>query len=90
VKRIQSHGAELGVKLKTEVFATREQWQDYAVNALQTVERLASELGFANRLHLWPDKSLGNVGVSNRMVEPEEHLRWVRSYWGRISEWPDR
>ena len=27
--------------MRTEVFATRESWQNYAVNALQIVERLA-------------------------------------------------
>jgi len=27
----------------------------FAVNALQTVERLAAEIGVADRLHLWPD-----------------------------------
>src|SRR5207249_516800 len=35
VERIQSHAGELGVKLKINVFETREQWQDYAVNSLQ-------------------------------------------------------
>jgi hypothetical protein len=88
VERIKSHAVELGIELKTEVFATREQWQDYAVNSLQTVERLADELGLADRLHLWPDKSLGNLGVMNRMRRPREKLRWLRRWWGRISEWP--
>ena len=88
VERIQSHADELGTKLKTDVFQTREQWQNYAVNALQTVERLAAELGLTGRLHLWPDKSLGNVGVANRMPKPKEHLRWLRQWWERISEWP--
>ena len=73
--------------IRTDVFETREQWQDYAVNALQTVERLADELGIANRLHLWPDKSLGNAGVANRMPKSKEHQRWLRKWWGRISEW---
>lgn len=88
VERIRSHAGELGVKLKTGVFETREQWQDYAVNALETVERLADELHLAARLHLWPDKSLGNVGVANRMLEPKAHLIWLRRSWERISEWP--
>jgi DNA repair photolyase len=88
VERIQSHAAELGVKLKTDVFATREQWQDYAVSALRTVERLAEELGVGNRLHLWPDKSLGNMGVTSRMAKPNEHLHWLWRCWRRISEWP--
>ena len=74
--------------LRTDVFESRERWQDYAVNALRTVERLAAEVGVADRLHLWPDKSLGNVGVANRMPKPREYLRWLRKSWSRVSEWP--
>jgi len=79
---------ELGVTLKTDVFESRERWQDYAVTALQTVERLAAEVGVADRLHLWPDKSLGNVGVASRMAKPRDYLRWLRKSWSRVSEWP--
>ncbi len=89
VERIEAHADEMGVKLKTDVFETREQWQDYAVDSLQTVERLANELGLSDQLHLWPDKSLGNLGISNRMPKPTQHLRWLQRWWGRISEWPD-
>lgn len=74
--------------LRTDVFESRERWQDYAVTALQTVERLAAEVGVADRLHLWPDKSLGNVGMANRMSKPREYLRWLRKWWSRVSEWP--
>lgn len=75
--------------LRTDVFGSRERWQDYAVTALQTVERLAAEVGVADRLHLWPDKSLANVGVANRKPKPREYLRWLRKSWSRISEWPE-
>jgi DNA repair photolyase len=88
VERISSQARLSGITLKTEVFATREQWQDYAVNALKTVERLAGELGIANCLHLWPDKSLGNAGISNRMSKSKEYLCWLEKSWARISEWP--
>ena len=88
VERIQSHADELGLELKTDVFETREKWQDYAVGALQTVERLAEEIGIAGRLHLWPDKSLGSLTVANRMPKPRDYLRWLRKSWTRISEWP--
>jgi DNA repair photolyase len=88
VDRIQSRADELGVKLKTDVFETPQQWQDYAVKALQTVERLASEVGVAARLHLWPDKSLANIGVANRMPKPRDYLRWLQRSWARVSEWP--
>ncbi|MEY2410821.1 MAG: hypothetical protein QOF48_3491 [Verrucomicrobiota bacterium] len=88
VRRIQSHADELGTKLETGVFETRERWQNYAVNALQTAERVAAELGLGDRLHLWPDKSLGNIGVANRMTKPKEHLTWLQKWWIRVSEWP--
>ena len=88
VDRIRSHAEELGVKLMTGVFDNRERWQDYALDSLRTVERVAGELGLADRLHLWPDKSLGNLGIANRMPNPRAHMRWLRSYWERISEWP--
>jgi hypothetical protein len=72
----------------TGVFATTESWQDYAVSSLQTVERLAGELGLAKRLHLWPDKSLGNPAIAGRMPSPAKYLRWLTQCWGRVSEWP--
>lgn len=47
VARIATHAESLGVELKTDVFATREAWQRYALRSLRTVERLAEELGLA-------------------------------------------
>lgn len=88
VARISSQADTLGITLQTDVFQTRETWQDYAVNALQTVDRLAGELGLSESLHLWPDKSLGNASVSSRMPKPKEYLRWLRKCWARLSEWP--
>ena len=88
VERIKAQAESLGVSLKTDVFETRERWQEYAVNALQTVARLAAELSVADRLHLWPDKSLGNLATVKRMSKPDEYLRWLSNWWGRISEWP--
>src|SRR5438552_8247358 len=37
VARIETQAADMGVRLRTEVFATRESWQDYVVKALRTV-----------------------------------------------------
>jgi DNA repair photolyase len=88
VERIVAQARSLGIRLKTEVFSTREQWENYAVHSLQTVDRLAEELGLSNKLHLWPDKSLGNSSIANRMTKPREYLQWLMKYWGRISEWP--
>jgi DNA repair photolyase len=88
VERIVAQARSLGIRLKTEVFSTREQWENYAVHSLQTVDRLAEELGLSHKLHLWPDKSLGNSSIANRMTKPREYLQWLMKYWGRISEWP--
>ena len=88
VERIESQADKLGVHLRTDVFATRERWQDYAIGALRTVERVAGELGLADRLHLWPDKSLGSESVASRLSSPTDHHRWLRKCWSRVSEWP--
>jgi hypothetical protein len=42
----------------------------------------------ADRLHLWPDKSLGNFTVAKRMTNWTDHVRWLQQSWSRISEWP--
>ena len=78
----------MGVQLRTEVFATRESWQDYAVNALHTVSKLAGELGLENHLHLWPDKSLGSQSLAGRMPNPGKYLNRLERWWHRVSEWP--
>lgn len=88
VVRIESQAEELGVRLQTDVFASRERWQDYAIGALRTVERVAGELGLGDRLHLWPDKSLGSERVVSRASSPNDHRRWLQKCWSRVSEWP--
>jgi DNA repair photolyase len=88
VARIKARAAEMGVALRTEVFATRESWQDYAVNALHTVSALARELGLEKHLHLWPDKSLGSPTLADRMPNPGNYLKRLENWWNRVSEWP--
>jgi len=88
VARIEDQAESLGVRLKTEVFATRENWQDYAVNALQTVSEIARELGIEKHLHLWPDKSLGSQSLADRMPNPTKYLKRLEHWWHRVSEWP--
>ena len=102
VARIEAQAQTLGLRLRTEVFATRESWQDYAVNALQTVERLAHEVGVANALHLWLDKSLGTESAVTRWLARRpfrtSHFgtrhsaldirHWLQQWWGRVSRWP--
>jgi DNA repair photolyase len=88
VARIEEQAESLGVRLKTEVFETRESWQDYAVKSLQTVTELAEEFGISNRLHLWPDKSLGSQSLVQRMLSPLKYQERLNHWWTRISEWP--
>ena len=98
VARIEAQAETLGIRLRTEVFADRESWQDYAVNALLTVERLAGEVGVGGQLRLWPDKSLGTESSITRMMtrrpfdSPDSESRfreWLRHWWGLVSAWPE-
>jgi DNA repair photolyase len=88
VARIEALARALGVHLKTEVFATRASWQDYAVQSLHTVLQLAKELGIEQHLHLWPDKSLGNQALADRMPNPQQYQKRLEHWWHRVSEWP--
>ena len=88
VARIEERAESVGVPLRTEVFATRESWQNYAVNALHTVSELAKEIGISKRLHLWPDKSLGSQSLVERMPKPQRYQARLEHWWNRISEWP--
>ena len=85
---IEAQARALGLQLKTEVFATRASWQDYAVQSLGTVLRLAKELGLQEHLHLWPDKSLGSQALADRMPNPRQYLKRLEHWWHRVSEWP--
>ena len=88
VARIEAEAVRHGIGLKTQVFATTEAWRDYALNSLVTVERIAKELGIHNRLHLWPDKSLGSKKAIESQPNPEAYQAWLQHWWTRISEWP--
>ncbi|MFZ4765795.1 MAG: hypothetical protein ACOYMN_12660 [Roseimicrobium sp.] len=89
VQRIAVHAKRLGVKLRSEVFATREAWQDYAIEALSTMKRMAKEIGLDQRLHLWPDKALGAASLLARRPNTAAYQRSLSRAWSRISEWPD-
>jgi DNA repair photolyase len=94
VARIKAQAESLGIRLKTEVFATRESWQDYAMNALRTTERLAKEFGVADQLHLWPDKSLGTESSVTRVAggsngQLKQYRQWLQRWWTLVSAWPE-
>jgi DNA repair photolyase len=88
VQRIASHAKRLGVKLRSDVFTTREAWQDYAIDALSTMKRTARELTLDHCLHLWPDKALGAASLLARQQKPAAFQHSLNRAWTRISEWP--
>jgi DNA repair photolyase len=88
VARIEAQAREMGARLRTGVFATRESWQDYALKALDSVAELAREVGIEKNLHLWPDKSLGSPAIAGRMQNPAKYLKHLEYWWQRVSEWP--
>jgi len=88
ILRIQEHAKKLSVPMNTDVFATRDAWKDYSISQLKLVERVATELGLGERLHLWPDPELGSKKSLLREAHPKEFQEWLNRYWHRISEWP--
>jgi DNA repair photolyase len=88
VARIAERGRAAKIQLRTEVFASPQNWRDYALVSLQTVERVCSDLGIADRLHSWPDQGLGSRWVVESMPNPTEYREWLNRKWSRISEWP--
>lgn len=88
VARIKEQAKELGVELKTDVFSNRSAWQDYALDSLRSVYQISKELDLTDRLHLWPDKSLGSDSLTQRQTKPEKYSQFLHKYWTRVSEWP--
>jgi len=58
VARIEQHAKKIGVKVNTQVLATKNDSRRYAVESLLMVQKLATEMNLINRLHLWPDSKL--------------------------------
>jgi len=90
VARIAEQARQVGVTLNTAVYATRETWKDYALDALLTVQRVAKDVGLGTRLHLWPDRNLGSQWVIDSL-EParrDKYQAWLKACWNRVSEWP--
>lgn len=88
VARIEKHAESLNVGLRSEVFATPESWMNYALHSLRLVEKVAGHTGLSDRLHLWPDPSLGTKKVLQSMSDSDAYEGWLHRWWGRISEWP--
>lgn len=88
VSRIAIQARKAGVKLRSDVFSSRKDWQTYAINSFHTVFEIAQEIGVSDRLHLWPDKSLGSKATVSQMPSPRKYHKRLQHWWGRVSEWP--
>ncbi|MBA3386971.1 MAG: hypothetical protein H0T95_10200 [Chthoniobacterales bacterium] len=90
VRRIETHAESLGLRMRTDVFATEESWRKYALGSLRMVESLAAEVGLSERLHLWPDAALGTKKALAAVAGGESYRDWLSLWWNRRSEWPSR
>lgn len=87
--RIAHAASSVGFPMRTEVFRTREAWRDYALEALQSVWSISSELRIRRKVHLWPDRTLGAKQVVMSRPDPERYVTWLKARWNRVSEWPN-
>lgn len=88
IARIVSSPEASELILKAEVFSSRPRWRSYARASLATMWRLADELHLQNRVHLWPDKSLGSARALSEVNDSVEYSQWLKARWARVSEWP--
>jgi DNA repair photolyase len=89
VERIKAQARRCGVALKTDVFASATAWQDYARSQLKQVYQLAKRQKLSDRLHLWPDKSLGSPSSTRSVKDPVRYVAWLQQQWNRVSAWPE-
>ncbi len=77
VDRIRTHAASIGKTTRLDVLATKEAWFRYSMDQLFLVQRLAGEVGLADRLHLWPDPELKSrkLFMALRRAEREQDHR---------------
>jgi DNA repair photolyase len=90
-QRIEEKARDLGVEMDMTVYGGGPAWVKYAIQSLRDAERAAKATGQLDRLHLWPDhQALGAARVVKVQEDPEAYLKWLRSYWSRVSEWPGK
>ena len=76
----------LGFEFMEDVFATKENWEGYAITQLLTAQTLATKLGLGSVFHPWPDSTLGSKRV--RYAFGSGYSEWIDECWNRISAWP--
>jgi DNA repair photolyase len=89
-QRIAEHAKSIGVPVRTDVFATKEAWEGYALQSFADMEAVAKEVGVYDQLHLWIDGALGTRVFLRKTPNPVPHQVWVNYWWNRISEWPGK
>lgn len=93
VKRIEAEAARVGVKLNTEVFATREAWLAYAWRQLRDAASIGSKLQLP--MKLWPDASMGTAASMKSLadsldgVSETDILQSLQASWLKVSAWPE-
>jgi len=88
VERMQREAQALGFEFMEDVFASKENWEGYAITQLLTVQTLATKLGLGSVFHPWPDSTLGSKRV--RYAFGSGYSEWIDECWNRISAWPCR
>ncbi len=88
VERMKREAQALGFEFMENVFATKENWEEFAVAQLLVAEALATKLGLGSVFHSWPDPTLGSKRV--RYAFGSDYSDWIDECWNRISAWPCR
>lgn len=88
VTRIQDEARRRNLETKAGIIRSKATRTSYAIDQMKLVERIATELGIGDKLHLWPDPELLVEAVIAAQQNPEQFRDWLRRYHGRISEWP--
>jgi hypothetical protein len=87
----------LGETVNTMVYYNKEVWREYAVAQMRRFEFLARSLQLQDRLHLWPDQSMGSK-EARQQFGPQSHNwndtipydAWLEQQWNKISDWPGK
>jgi DNA repair photolyase len=86
VERMKREALALGFEFKADVFASKEEWEGYAITQLLTAQTVANKLGLGSVFHPWPDAALGSKRV--RYAFGSGYSDWIDESWNRVSAWP--
>ena len=86
VERMKREAQTLGFEFMDDVFATKENWEGYAITQLLTAQTVAKKLGLGSVFHPWPDSTLGSKRV--RYAFGSGYSNWIDECWNRVSAWP--